>query len=486
MHALGVERFELGGHWPFESTIGERLSPDEELVGPQHEHTTSIAGIQMTSSALVHKAVEVRKELAQLVPWEDEIRPLAHQLAEAITTTLQHFCSNGSLFEVRSDFYQQIIFQLATESSDSLQSADDRRGQTLSAKLVKLVPEGLKSHSRLSRQGSMSASDFPPRVSNEGNESRANDELDNLGEYSAMRRESMNGARQPSQPRNVDYRMGTGNWFWENRDLVEEAVCAIEQPLPSGLLTYTFHHPHEAFGAVFGWRCGVAVEGQPIQTGPRARYSFRAYCVSHDGLTEATSIHDFENQVWKTDVETLAATIHLGMSTIGLQLFTNYPVGPSIRTLGCGWDVRVSDRVIGGPDDGSRVKWSTDAARLGNNATCNVRGESSFPDKEGERTTLKPSRQRPSISSAKDCPSINGDDEENMVGVQGPLSGYTALDFYKVWVERNTSQLPRSEILDSQLAFYAGHRPYEPGENYPLQFDGGSPLFGTSVSSCSR
>ncbi|KAL4964649.1 uncharacterized protein BDV14DRAFT_200699 [Aspergillus stella-maris] len=96
MDALGVASFEVG------------KSVNDSEIEAVNDTTKERA------SALARKAVEVRKEFTQLVPWQDEPMILANQLAEAIASTLQYVVSDRH-FVLDSDADPNLLFERNVE-----------------------------------------------------------------------------------------------------------------------------------------------------------------------------------------------------------------------------------------------------------------------------------------------------------------------------------------------------------------------------------
>ncbi|KAL4950294.1 hypothetical protein BDW69DRAFT_187499 [Aspergillus filifer] len=138
---------------------------------------------------LVKKAVEVRKELTQLVPWQDEPMTLANQLAEAITSTL-HTLRRFSLDPADS----------ATESVKNSTLCADQRYDLLERILVMIEQDGV----------------------------------------------------------------GKGNWFWENKDSIDEVAASNLFNLFAGFTYYAFQRRENVFGASFKWQIDVQLTSSSV------------------------------------------------------------------------------------------------------------------------------------------------------------------------------------------------------------------------------
>jgi hypothetical protein len=491
MDALGLRSFELGTPTPTEGVGDYEKSENAALNGLNDESTTS--KMQTTGSRLARKAVEVHKELTKLVPWQDESLTLAHQLAEAISLTLLYFLNSKHL-ELNEIGKSTLLFeeipkrQTPTEEQDGSQGGPSRK-PLLSARLIS--PEEYKT----SEDEPSTKERFMVRARYKkpaADEEMLNEEIVQVPslERSSVAEVTMTRAVPHTIPafskvKAQSDQYGTGNWFWENRDSVEEAASSIEPQIPPGFTSLAFQDANEIFGLNFKWEFDVRLSGLSVEGLSTAKYGFSTRAIvqvsevrevdrrklsrlDDDDSEDHSSVS--ETASWTTDVRSLAAIISLWTLTIEEKLGTDALPPEPVRLLGCGWQVPVPATLFVTAKNKNQAKvrqWVESNCKDGSESEESIlRVEASdnddpvIPDQEGD-TAL-----------AASIPDEDPEAEHNPVRFGDTVHEFKLVDFYGVWIERKTPAIRGADlesrlkdgcyIFGTSLAYYSRFAPVFP------------------------
>jgi hypothetical protein len=350
LDSVGLQSFELGT-----ATIGENTVPGEFGFD---DDTTAVA------SALASKAVEVRKELQQLVPWQDEFMNIAQQLADAINKTLQCVLEDED-FNKDEELSSLLLF----ETGDAQKLAADVAGGTRAD--LSTVPLTCRFLTPIQRKEKVDAytaelnskfrrrrlarirkltegADIVEVVEEESDDEESADEV----EYSWLGPSLLTpliAALTPG-PLEATHRRPEGyvkwletDWFRQHWDRIEEPASTGEAKSPPGFCLYAFQHICQVFGASFKWEAEVKLSGTNINDSKTLRYGFLArYITQRSEDDEGPG--DFDRPpgaTWSIDVGSLAAVLSLWTLTVETKLRADPRPYQFIRLLGCGWQVPV-------------------------------------------------------------------------------------------------------------------------------------------------
>lgn len=513
LDALGLSSFELGSY----KAIDETGAPEER--SSQRCATETDPETAAMTSSLARKVVEVRKEMRELVPWQDEYITLAHQLADAITRTLQYVMTDRRYFEVEEETLavSLLAFERSTggkfsskvftleEYSEEREKMEKSNGSRKKGQDIFRLNLGRRRRRRMKRFGAQRASRTWFRARNP------------RSQYSTSARRNITSRPHPVTRQNAEAGakpVERGNWFWENRDLVEEAASDNDLKTAPGVSYYIYQKSDEIFGACFTWESEALLGGSSVgnrQTG--AKYRFRARCIfqndqehDEDADSETRSRRPRGNQgdsgkhVWTTDVGSLAALLSLWMLTMEAKSGPTSHLPASTRLLGCGWQVRVpADVPFSKIDPKNReiIQWMesihSGGSGAGDDQGLGVEGmtdgyEDDHSGEESGDTGKKNGRSDFPEPDEDANLGESGADEDELLGVQQHsvqskdlTSGYARphgwVDFYSVWIERKTPAFPISNLPSYLRESQARHRNIFPPQRH---------TFGTCFSSHSR
>lgn len=469
LDALGLSSFELGSY----TAVDETRAP-EERSSQRCATETDPESAAMTSS-LARKVVEVRKQMRQLVPWQDEYTTLSHQLADAITTTLQWVMADLRYFDFEEEklVASVVAFERSTGGKFSskvftAEEYDEKREEREKSKGLR--KEGKQSFrlnlgrrpQRMERPGARRATHHWRRTSNSRSPSATSAKGNTTSPRHPVTRQNAEADAKPLE---------RGNWFWENRDVIEEAASDSDLNTPPGFSFYNFQESDEVFGASFTWQSEAMLSGPSVgnrRTG--AKYSFLARCIfqnDHEEDEDADSESRFpgpqksnqgdpEKQAWTTDVGSLAALLSLWMLTMEAKLGPASHLHASTRLLGCGWQVPVP----ADSKDKGILQWigsiHSGSSGAGDDKGLGVEGMTGgSDDHSGEESGDTGKKTDGSDFSEPDEDSSLGEsgaDESGSLSVhhhsvlsKDPIPEYVRpyekTDFYSVWIERKTPAL---------------------------------------------
>lgn len=472
LDALGLSSFEIGSY----TAIDETGAPEERSSQRCATETSTMA------SSLARKVVEVRKEMRQLVPWQDEYITLAHQLADAVTRTLQCVMADLKYFEVEEekltaslvvferstgDKLSSKVFTLEeynakTEETEKTEKSNGSRKKGNHRLRLNLQRPRRRRHRRVERSGA-------ERAIRTWFGTRKTGSL-----YSTSAKRNTTPRRHPVARQNAEADakpLERGNWFWENQDVIEEAASDHDLKTPPGFSFYVFQQSDEVFGASFTWESEAMLSGPSVgnrRTG--AKYRFLARCIfqnDQDDDEDADSENRFrtprsnrgdsEKHVWTTDVGSLAALLSLWMLTMETKLGPTSHLHASTRLLGCGWQVPVpayskdkgilkwigsihSDGSGARDDKGLGVESMTDASEDDHSGE-----ESGDMGKNTDRSEFPEPDEDASLGESEADQYGSLSVHQHSVRSKDPTPGhvrpYEKADFYSVWIERKTPAL---------------------------------------------
>ncbi|KAH8424827.1 uncharacterized protein LDX57_002570 [Aspergillus melleus] len=546
---IALDAFRLDS---FELDNATTEEDDADSVRAGSQSIESFQGTQMADvSSLARKVIGVRKQTRELVNWQDESVNLAHRLANAITKTLQYVCEDESLF---MDFDEQSsVFVFEERAISDLNPARTEYPRHLSAKVIpikeihnKLGPRtstsrhltgGSGFHSSVKNILNLAANQKDSILSTpednthaeiierDGSQDSALTESDPARSPPARiySRAPSPQTRRPPSPLsppppsawlhkpvigsdgndldpNDPEPLGAGNWFWEHREVVDEAADGCDPRTPLGLIPYIFHKYGQIFGVSFTWESKVTLGG-PKGMGRRSdQYRFRAQCVYQ---RENTNIDDnvpeeleagsnAEKRTWDIDIDSLAAIISLWTFSLQQKLKAGHESLELIRSFGYGWDVPIPASVSTAAKRENIEKvihWAqssqTCGSPLGQDPSLGARENADNNGADGQSfremvttqevsenindSVAEPDADFMKVSDHEGSPEPNHAKQSKGQLPQntGIAQEYKVADFYAVWIER---KFTASRFAD--LRFVTGLQAYERRAHPPYHFAG--------------
>jgi hypothetical protein len=439
MEALGLELFALGIPASEERTEAGDTATPTSINNPDGDAVTAppralSLSPQIAASILARKAVEVRQELTNLASWQDEHTVLAHQLAEAIAGTLEYVLGENA-FEVDP-----------TTTHSKVGGRDTKRWPRRDEEIVS-DPLGTMNpfHAILDYV----ATDSERIIGEELPE----EEVTQLPEFVVRELSSRKRARNNDEDASASPREPPGQGPPTAMDKPSRGEVFMAELNNDVGFTVDFVGPAD-LELSFAWEVDIRLTATQLEGSQMVKLGHSAHTAVGGRFPPGPDELPVEPGAWNVDPSPLAALLSLCALTMESEPNSSH-VACGCRTLGCGWDVPVPARCV---DPGIEVdseelrRWLSEQREARSNAdtpegrqvkvsTPNDVTESSI---DGRDISTIDERDRVSPSSDIGSEGFGRYIRHRMEVQNGPGS-VRVVDFYKIWIERET---PSKTIAD--------------------------------------
>jgi hypothetical protein len=382
-----------------ESTA-ELKSPKDSVRGA-NSSKTGPESTTMVGSVLARKAVEVRKELGQLVSWHDESKTPANQLADAITKTLEFVLSSGQ-FEIDFSQISTNCFGFDTTKWARREEDNEFRAEPFEAPLSAMIRHTMIDLDRIVEE------EIPGEA------------ISRLREEDHLEGSIVDAARRIL---NVSHRNHLAS-----RDQLSVGERLTRKPNPSITeltirpgLTVNLHQTDEV-DITFKWDCDVEFFDSRLEKTRATKHTFSAWCLPRTGSdlqepdgTQTAGGGDYKAPSWAMDAASLTAFLSFwARAEPDMVRFPSRPV----RLIGCGWEVPIPVRLLGSSISRSHGRVQRWRSVVGNQASIS------------DNSNLGDGIDHPSASPER----ITAEFQD-----QVSSETFTTVDFYNVWIDRGTS-----------------------------------------------